>query len=50
MDKLAVKLANAVLQARIGVSLHPYPPSRIDIPKAEFDIMRELAEKILELS
>ena len=44
----AEKLAEYLLQAHIGVSLWPYPPERIDMPKKEFDYMRELAQKILD--
>lgn len=48
MKELAQKLANTILQAHIGVSLHPYPPERIDIPKSEFDMICKIAEQILK--
>lgn len=44
--RAASKLAELVLSARLGVSMHPYPPERIDIPKVDWDAIRAQAEKV----
>jgi hypothetical protein len=46
--KTSLKLAQKLLEARIGVNSHPYPPERVDIVKSDFDELRKLAEQVLK--